>query len=91
MAHGARVPQLAQRPLAAGAGALAVLPGGALGASPPQLLELQLHPPEVKCARGGNVDIQLASQNLYLYFNFLGGGLAQRTVIGILAKSINRN
>lgn len=48
VAHGARVPQLAQRPLAAGAGALAVLPGGALGASPPQLLELQLHPPEVK-------------------------------------------
>lgn len=52
VAHGARVPQLAQRPLAAGAGALAVLPGDALGASPPQILELQLHPPEVKWARG---------------------------------------
>lgn len=45
-AHGARVPQFPQRPLAAGAGALAVLPGGALGTFPPQLLELLLHPPE---------------------------------------------
>lgn len=45
-AHGAAVPHLAQRLLAAGAGALAVLPGGALGSFPPQLLELQLHPPE---------------------------------------------
>lgn len=47
-AHVARVPELPQRPLAAGAGPLAVLPGTALGASPPELLELTLHPPAIE-------------------------------------------
>jgi len=49
-AHGARVPELSERPLAAGAGPLAVLSGKALGALPSKLLQLVLHPPEV---RGG--------------------------------------
>lgn len=46
-AHWARVPKLSQRPLAAGAGTFAVLPAAALGTSPSQLLELQLHPPGI--------------------------------------------
>lgn len=44
----ARVPELSQRPLAAGAGPLAVLSGGALGTSTSKLLELMFHPPETK-------------------------------------------
>ena len=46
-AHSARVPELSQRPLAAGAGALAVLSRVALCASASNLLEVKLHPPEV--------------------------------------------
>lgn len=45
-AHGARVPELSQWPLAAGTRPLAVLAGVALCASPSQLLEFMLHPPE---------------------------------------------
>lgn len=43
----ARVPELSQGPLAAGASPLAVLPAETLGSSPSKLLELALHPPEV--------------------------------------------
>lgn len=47
-ADGAQVPELSQRPLAAGAGPLAVLPGKALRAPSSKLLELTFHPPEGK-------------------------------------------
>lgn len=50
-AHGARVPELSQRPLAAGTRPLAVLAGVALGPSPSKLLEVLLHPPEDKDGR----------------------------------------
>lgn len=42
----ARVPELSQRPLAAGAGVFTILPGIALCTSPTKLLELMFHPPE---------------------------------------------
>lgn len=47
-AHCPWIPKLSQRPLAAGASMLAVLPGGALCASPSKLLQLMLHLPEVR-------------------------------------------
>lgn len=47
-AHLARVPELSQWPLAAGACVLAVLPGVALCTSASKLLEVKLHPPEVR-------------------------------------------
>lgn len=47
-AHSARVPELSQGPLAAGAGPLPVLPGKALGTFPTELLELMFHPPEIR-------------------------------------------
>lgn len=46
-----RVPELSQRPLAAGTGAFTILPGIALSTSPPKLLELMFHPPEVRMER----------------------------------------
>lgn len=42
----ARVPELSQRPLASGAGPLAVLPGIALCTLPSELLQVVFHPPE---------------------------------------------
>ena len=53
VAHCSRVPELSQRPLAAGAGPLAVLPGETLRPSPPKLLELVLHPPEMRESQRG--------------------------------------
>lgn len=47
-AHCPWIPELSQRPLAAGASTLAVLPDGALCASPSKLLQLVLHLPEFR-------------------------------------------
>ena len=52
-AHVPRVPELSQGSLAAGARPLAVLPGQALGAAAPDLLQLLLHSPAWAAAGGG--------------------------------------
>lgn len=61
VANRARVPELSQRPLAAGACPLPVLACVTLGSFPPQILELVFHPPEV---RGHNAHVTMMAMAL---------------------------
>ena len=69
-AHRSGVPQFSQRPLAASAGPLTVLPGETLRTSPPKLLEVMFHPPEMKMEENTNFKWILHPQNDHLHITY---------------------